>query len=55
MTSPLGPEDRAALHKLVSDLRDIDPHTRARIDAGFRRAHDTAQGIANGTLDPLTD
>lgn len=29
MTSPLSPEDRAALYKLVSDLRDIDEHTRA--------------------------
>ena len=57
MTSPLsslGPEDRAALNRLVSDLGDIDAHTRARIDAGFQRAHDTARGIAEGRLDPLT-
>lgn len=57
MTSPLsalGAEDRAALSRLVNDLSDIDPRTRAHIDAGFRRAHDTARGIAEGTLDPLT-
>lgn len=54
MTPPLGEEDRAGLRRLVSDLQDIDPHTRSRIDAGFRRARDVAQGIASGALDPLT-
>ena len=53
-TSGLSPEDRAALRRSVSDLRDIDAPTLARIDAGFQRAHETARGIANGTLDPLT-
>jgi hypothetical protein len=37
MTSPLGPEDRAALHKLVSDLRDIDPRGRASMPVSVAR------------------
>jgi hypothetical protein len=52
--SRLGDHDQEALKRLVSDLNDISPHTRARIEAGFERAVNTARGIADGRLDPLT-
>lgn len=57
MTSPMSrltPEDRAALSKSADDLSDIDDRRLARIDAGFERAYQTARGIANDTLNPLT-
>jgi hypothetical protein len=57
MTSPLSrltPEDRTALSKSADDLSDIDDRRLARIDAGFKRAYETARGIANDTLNPLT-
>lgn len=50
----LTPQDRDALAKSVNDLSDIDARTLARIDADFRRAHETARGIADGVLDPLS-
>jgi hypothetical protein len=50
----LSPEDRAALSSSVNDLSDIGESTRARLDAGVQRAYETAQGIASGTLNPLT-
>jgi hypothetical protein len=57
MASPLSaltPEDRDALMKSARDLSDLDNRTRARINAGFARAYETARGIADGTVDPLT-
>ena len=56
-TSPfaaLTPEDRESLAQSARDLSDIDLATQKRIATGFQRAYDTALGIANGTLDPLT-
>lgn len=50
----LTPQDRDYLAKSAADFSDIDARTLARIDAGFERAHETARGIANGFLDPLT-
>lgn len=47
-------EDRAALIRSARDLSDLDDRTRARINAGFLRAYETARGIADGTVDPLT-
>lgn len=52
--SGLTPEDRAGLRNSVDDLTDIDKRTLARLDAGVQRAYETARGIANGTLNPLT-
>lgn len=57
MASPLSAltaEDRAALIRSARDLSDLDDRTRARINAGFLRAYETARGIADGTVDPLT-
>ena len=57
MTSPLSrltAEDRAALSRSADDLSDIDSRRLAHIDAGFERAYETARGIANDTLNPLT-
>lgn len=50
----LNPEDREALTRSTRDLSDIDQRTQARIATGFRQAYETARGIADGTLDPLT-
>ncbi|MBU8813987.1 hypothetical protein ACAG24_002495 [Mycobacterium sp. pW049] len=50
----LTPEDREALTRSTRDLSDIDQRTQDRIASGFQRAYETARGIADGTLDPLT-
>lgn len=50
----LTPEDREALTRSTRDLSDIDQRTQNRIASGFQRAYETARGIADGTLDPLT-
>lgn len=52
--SDLSETDRQALRKTATDLSDIDPRTRERIEADFQRGYAIAAGIANGTLDPLT-
>lgn len=52
--SSLSDEDRAELSRLADDLSDIDERRMARIDSGFKRAYERAQGIANDTLNPLT-
>lgn len=57
MASPLSgltDEDRAALSNSARDLSDVDERTRSRVNAGIQRAYDTARGIGDGRLDPLT-
>lgn len=50
----LSPEDLAALRRSSRELNDLDPHTKARAQAGFRNAYRTAQRVVDGRIDPMS-
>jgi hypothetical protein len=53
-TGSLTEADLQSLSQSATDLSDVDPHTLARAEAGFRYAYRVAKRVTDGTLDPLS-
>jgi hypothetical protein len=50
----LSQEDLTALRDSNRDVSDLDRATVARAHEGFRYAYSVAQGVLDGSLDPLS-